>query len=54
MRVAILSFEFPPATPLGGISTYSAQLADMLITNMVRIMGNIQNGVPVNDTLDIV
>ncbi len=30
MRIAILSFEFPPATPLGGIATYSAQLADML------------------------
>lgn len=30
MRIAILSFEFPPATALGGISTYSAQAADML------------------------
>lgn len=29
MRIAILSFEFPPATALGGISTYSAQVADM-------------------------
>lgn len=29
MRIAILSFEFPPATAFGGISTYSAQVADM-------------------------
>lgn len=29
MRIALLSFEFPPATALGGISTYSAQAADM-------------------------
>ncbi len=31
MRLAILSFEFPPATAFGGIATYSAQLADMMV-----------------------
>jgi glycosyltransferase involved in cell wall biosynthesis len=30
MRIAVFSFEFPPETAFGGISTYSAQLASML------------------------
>jgi len=30
MRIAFLSFEFPPETAHGGISTYTAQAADLL------------------------
>lgn len=30
MRIAFISFEFPPATARGGIATYTAQAADMM------------------------
>lgn len=30
MRIAFVSYEFPPETPVGGIGTYTKQLADLL------------------------